>query len=83
LSNGIVYVPFASINDSPIFHGWIFGYNATTMNRQYVFNTTLNKSTNNGGDGEQGGIWNGTLEAEADANNLVFTATGNGTWDST
>jgi hypothetical protein len=81
LANGIVYVPFASINDAPIFHGWIFGYDATTMTRRYVFNTTPNKSTNQGGDGEQGGIWNGTITA--DANNVLFTTTGNGTWDST
>jgi len=80
LANGIVYVPFASINDAPIFHGWIFGYDATTMTRRYVFNTTPNKSTNQGGDGEQGGIWNGTITADA---NNIFTATGNGTWDNT
>ncbi len=81
LANGVVYVPFASINDAPIFHGWIIGYDATTMARRYVFNTTPNKSTNNGGDGEEGGIWNGTLAA--DANNVLFTTTGNGTWDNT
>jgi len=81
LANGIVYVPFASINDAPIFHGWIFGYDATTMKRRYVFNTTPNNSTNHGGDGEQGGIWNGTITA--DANNILFSTTGNGTWDNT
>jgi hypothetical protein len=81
LANGIVYVPFASINDAPIFHGWIFGYDATTMKRRYVFNTTPNNSTNHGGDGEQGGIWNGTITA--DANNVLFSTTGNGTWDNT
>jgi len=80
LANGIVYVPFASINDAPVFHGWIFGYDATTMKRRYVFNTTPNNSSNHNGDGEQGGIWNGTVAA--DPNNVVFTATGNGTWDS-
>jgi hypothetical protein len=81
LANGIVYVPFASINDAPIFHGWIFGYDATTMKRRYVFNTSPNNSTNHGGDGEQGGIWNGTISA--DANNVLYTTTGNGTWDNT
>ena len=79
LSAGIVYVPFASINDSPVFHGWIFGYNASTMKKQYVLNTTPNASTNGSGDGEQGAIWNGTLAA--DASNHIFVATGNGTWD--
>lgn len=81
LANGIVYVPFASINDAPIFHGWIFGYDATTMKRRYVFNTSPNRTTNHGGDGEQGGIWNGTITA--DANNILFSTTGNGSWDNT
>jgi len=81
LANGIVYVPFASINDAPIFHGWIFGYNASTMKRRYVFNATPNKSSNDNGDGEEGGIWGGTLEEDADGN--LYTATGNGTWDNT
>jgi hypothetical protein len=81
LASGVVYVPFASINDAPIFHGWIFGYDATTMKRRYVFNTSPNNTTNHGGDGEQAGIWNGTIEA--DANNVLFTTTGNGSWDNT
>ena len=81
LAGGIVYVPFASINDAPIFHGWIFGYNASTMKPSYIFNTTPNNSSNNNGDGELGGIWNGTLAA--DTSNNIFTATGNGTWDNT
>ena len=79
LSGGIVYVPFGSINDAPIFHGWIFGYDASTMQKRYQFMTTPNASSNNNGDGEEGAIWNGTLAA--DAFNNIFTATGNGTWD--
>lgn len=81
LAGGIVYVPFASINDAPIFHGWIFGYNASTMQKRYIFNTTPNASSNGNGDGQQGAIWNGTLAA--DANNRIYVATGNGTWDNT
>ena len=79
LSNGIVYVPFGSINDAPIFHGWVFGYDASTLQRRYQFMTTPNISSNNNGDGEEGAIWNGALAA--DAFNNIFTATGNGTWD--
>jgi len=79
LAGGIVYVPFASINDAPVFHGWIFGYDASTMKKHYIFNTTPNNSSNGNGDGEDGAIWNGTLAA--DINNNIFTATGNGTWD--
>jgi hypothetical protein len=78
-AGGIVYVPFASINDAPIFHGWIFGYNASTIVKTSTFNSTPNDSSNHNGDGEDGGIWNGALAA--DTNNNIFTATGNGTWD--
>ena len=79
LAGGIVYVPFASINDAPVFHGWIFGYSNSTMQKRYTINTAPNASTNGSGDGEQGAIWNGTVAA--DASNNIFTATGNGTWD--
>ena len=81
LAGGIVYVPFGSINDAPVFHGWIFGYKGSTMQKRYIFNITPNTSSNGSGDGEQGAIWNGTLAA--DTSNNIFTATGNGTWDNT
>jgi hypothetical protein len=80
-ANGVVYIAFASINDAPIYHGWIFGYDATTMNRVSVFNTTPNNSTNHNGPGEQGAIWGAALAA--DLNNNIFADTGNGTWDNT
>jgi hypothetical protein len=81
LAGGTVYIPFASINDAPIFHGWIFGFSSSTMQKRYLLNITPNASSNGSGSGQQGGIWNGTLAA--DATNNIFTATGNGTWDTT
>ena len=80
-ANGAVYTAFASINDAPIYHGWIIGYDATTMNRLFVFNTTPNNSTNQNGPGEQGAIWGAALAA--DLGNTLYADTGNGTWDNT
>ncbi len=80
-ANGNVYAAFASINDAPIFHGWIFGYDSATLAQLSVFNTTPNNSTNHNGNGQQGGIWGAALAA--DLGNTIFAATGNGTWDNT
>src|SRR5262249_17442562 len=80
-TNGVVYAAFASINDAPIYHSWIIGYDASTMNRVAVFNTTPNNSTNQNGSGQQGAIWGAALGA--DLSNTLYAATGNGTWDNT
>ena len=69
------------MNDAPIFHGWILGYDASTLAQLSVFNTTPNNSTNHNGSGQQGGIWGAALAA--DLSNTIFAATGNGTWDNT
>jgi hypothetical protein len=80
-ANGVIYAAFASINDAPIYHGWIIGYDAATMSRRFVFNTTPNNSTNQNGSGEQGAIWGAALAA--DLSNTLYADTGNGTWDTT
>jgi len=49
LSNGVVYVAFAAHSDVQPYHGWVFGYNATTLQQTLVFNLTPNN--------EGGGIW--------------------------
>lgn len=71
LSNGIVYVAFASQCDITPYHGWLFGYDATSLALLSVFNDTPN--------GNDGGIWNGG--PSADANGNLFVITGNGTFD--
>jgi hypothetical protein len=71
LSNGIVYLGFTSQCDNPPYHGWLFGYDATSFALVSVFNDTPN--------GSEGGIWNGG--PSADANGNLFVMTGNGTFD--
>jgi hypothetical protein len=72
LSNGTVYVGFASHCDSPPYHGWLFAYDAATFAQHGVF-----VSTPNGGDG---GFWMSGAGLAADANGNIFGATGNGTF---
>ncbi len=73
LVNGVVYVAWASHGDNGPYHGWLIGYDAATLARVTVFNTTA--------DGSEAGIWmSGGAPAVDDAGNL-YLATGNGTYD--
>ncbi|HEU4683824.1 MAG TPA: hypothetical protein VFS39_04915 [Nitrospira sp.] len=71
LTNGLVYVAFASQCDVPPYHGWLLGYDVKTLQLVATFNDTPN--------GDDGGIWNGGPAADAAGN--VFVITGNGTFD--
>ncbi|HLI81227.1 MAG TPA: hypothetical protein VKV03_14665 [Candidatus Binataceae bacterium] len=73
LSNGVVYLPFASHGDNGQYHGWILGYDASTLEQVSSFIDTPN--------GSLGGIWmaGGAPVIDSDGNLLV--ATGNGTFD--
>ncbi len=73
LSNGVVYIAWGSHEDSPPWHGWIMGYNATTLQQTMVYCTTAN--------GVDGGIW-GTVGPSADSlTGDLFFSTGNGDFD--
>ncbi len=72
LSKGVIYVAFASFGDKPVWHGWVFGYNATTLQRVSKYNTTPN--------GAFGGIWQSGQGLAADANGYLYFITGNGTF---
>jgi len=74
LLNGSVYIGFASHCDNGPYHGWLFAYNATSLVRQSVFVTTPN--------GGLGGIWMSGSGLAADAN-YIYTASGNGSFDTT
>ena len=76
LLNGNVYVGFASHCDDSPWHGWLLGYNATTLAQSAVFVATPN--------GSASGIWMGGAGISADIENGIgrlFPATGNGTYD--
>jgi hypothetical protein len=73
LSNGVVYMAWASHNDTMPWHGWILGYNATTLQQTMVYNATPN--------GNGGGIWQSGGGLSTDATGNIYFATGNGDFD--
>ena len=74
LTNGTVFIAWASLEDIEPFHGWILGYSETNLQQQVaVFNTTPN--------GNEGGIWQGGDGITADANGNIFVVTSNGVFD--
>lgn len=73
LSNNALYIAFASYCDNGPYHGWVFAYDAQTLDQVAIFNDTPN--------GSLGGIWQSGGGPAADANGNVFVMTGNGTFD--
>ena len=73
LVNGIVYVTWASHEDTRPFYGWIVGFNAPNLAIASVFNDTPNA--------QLGGIWMGGGAPSADANGNIYVITGNGAFD--
>jgi hypothetical protein len=73
LVNDTVYIAWASVNDVGPYHGWVLGYDASSLQLKAVLNTTPN--------GYAGGIWlaGGTLSADAQGN--LYLETGNGAFD--
>ena len=71
LLNGVVYVSFASHCDWGPYHGWILGYDASTMQQRTAYNVTPN--------GDSGGMWESGMGMAADAEGNLYVVTGNGT----
>ena len=69
LSNGVVYISWGSHEDSAPWHGWIIGYNATTLQQTMVYCSTP--------DGLDGGFW-ATGGPGTDSTGGLFFTTGNG-----
>ena len=72
LQNGTVFIGFASYCDHNPYHGWLLGYDASTMKQTAVWNSTR--------DGKRGGIWQSGTGLAGDGTS-IFLATGNGTFD--
>ena len=73
LLNGVVYITFASHNDTGPYHGCIVGYDAQTLEQVAYFYTTPN--------GSQGGIWMSAGAPTADEDGNIYCVTGNGAFD--
>ena len=73
LVNGIVYMASGSHGDISPWHGWIIGYNASTLTLASAFCTTPNTTA--------GGIWMSGSAPVFDSSNNVFVISSNGTYD--
>jgi hypothetical protein len=73
LSQGNVYVAFGSNGDAGNYHGYLLGYNATTLAATGAFVTAPN--------GVQGAIWMSGDGPAADAAGSIYFSTANGDYD--
>jgi hypothetical protein len=73
LSNGVIYLGWASSCDVGPYHGWLMAYDAQTLQQLGAFSTSPNS--------DQSGIWAADTGPAADAAGNVYVATGNGKFD--
>jgi len=73
LNNGVVYLAFGSHGDVSPWHGWVLGYNATTLQQTMEYNVTPN--------GNGGAIWQSGGALATDATGDIYFVTGNGNFD--
>jgi hypothetical protein len=81
LSNGVVFVAWASHEDTDPYHGWVIGFSASTL--APVANAVFNSTPNQVGtlSYSRGGIWMGGGAPAVDSNGYIYLITGNGTFD--
>jgi hypothetical protein len=70
LYNGFLFIGFSSHGDNGPWHGWILGYDATTLAQTGLWNTSPN--------GKGNGIWAAGSGIALDAGGGAYVATGNG-----
>ena len=75
LVNGVVYIAWASHEDTPPFYGWVIGYKASDLSQLSVFNVDPNAG--------EGGIWMSGGAPAADSAGNLFLITANGSFDAT
>ena len=73
LSNGTLYLAFASHDDSLPFNGWLFAFDSQMLKQTGVFNSAPNAWG--------AGIWQSGAGPVADAAGNVYLTTGNGAFD--
>lgn len=72
LQNGVLYIAFAAHCDVPPHHGWVFAYDAKTLERRAIWVTTP--------DGESAGIWQSGVGLSADDAGRVYFTAGQGVY---
>jgi outer membrane protein assembly factor BamB len=72
--NNLVFAFGSASGVKPYYHGWLLAYNKNTLQPTGFFNDTPN--------GHNGGIWMDGNPIQVDSQGYLYTATGNGTFDS-
>jgi hypothetical protein len=73
LSGGTVYVGLGSHGDHATWHGWVIGYDATSLMQLAVWCSSP--------DAYQSAIWQGGAGIAADSSGAIYLETGNGVYD--
>jgi chitodextrinase len=73
LINGVVYFGFSSHGDFQPYHGWIFGYTASTLQQTIAVNLTPNQ--------EGAGVWMSGSGIVSDSTGNLYFITGDGEFD--
>jgi hypothetical protein len=73
LTNNTVYIGFSSHGDYATYHGWVIGYNATTLKQNFVWVDTP--------DARRGGIWMDGGGIAVDSEGNIYFSTGDGVFD--
>jgi uncharacterized repeat protein (TIGR03806 family) len=83
LAGGILYVAFGSAADTDLYHGWVIGYNAASLQplASQVFNTTPNATTAQfGPHAGEGALWMGGDGLCVDADTNLYFEVANGSF---
>jgi hypothetical protein len=75
LVNNAVFIAFGSWGDASIWHGWIFGYDKSSLSQVAAFSVSPN------GTEGLGGIWMSGAGLAVDASGDLYFSTGNGAFD--
>jgi len=73
LTNGKLYLTWASSCDVQPYYGWVMAYDAHSLAQLGVFNTAP--------DGQESGIWQGDTAPAADSEGDLYVVTGNGSFN--
>lgn len=73
LQNGVVYAAWGSYCDNGAWHGWVMGYNATTLQQVGVYNASVETKAS--------AFWQSGAGLAADSNGNIYAMTGNGDFD--
>jgi uncharacterized protein (TIGR03437 family) len=73
LLNGVVYTAWSSHCDAYNYHGWLIGYDATTLAQVAIYNNTPN--------GNQASFWAGGAAPAVDDHDNIYVVGGNGSFN--